>query len=415
MSNLARSLLVALFVLSSLDADASPVGPSPIVNGTPTGDYPAVVAIMRDGKRHCTGTLITRRVVVTAAHCVVARGQLSVYLGPGPDIDPGVVIQAADARPHPGFDPATLVNDIAVVLLEHEAPVAPIPIFGGFWDPSFIGRDVELVGFGAIDGRQPGPWLKRVGTARLVSYEPTTLTFTADPASTCSGDSGGPAFMRIDGDLVLVGITSFGDRACAIDPTDTRADAYMATFLGPYIAAQTRMARSVGESCRSSEQCIERQCQDASQSLYATYCTRPCVRNDQCPGQMVCGEGICTYEDGGPAAPGAACDQNEQCASGICATVENDPDADRVCADWCAMTVTEVCSQSEVCLENLGVPGTFVCGPITPLSAGCASVLPWTPATPALFVVMVAVFLLVRSRTRGAGARHHRRRRDPRS
>ena len=408
MSNLARSLVVALAASTSLDAHATPVGPNPIVNGTPTDDYPAVVAIMRDGRRHCTGTLITRRIVATAGHCVIGRGQLSVYLGAGPDIDPGTIIPVADARPHPGFDPGTLKNDIGVILLEHEAAIPPIPIFGGFWDPSFIGRQIELVGFGAIDGGEPGPYLKRVGTARLVSYEPTTLTFTGEPSRTCSGDSGGPAFMRLDGDLVLVGITSFGDRACTKDPTDTRADTYMADFLGPYIAAQTRMERSVGESCRSSEQCIERQCEDASQSMYATYCTRPCVRNDQCPGEMICGEGICAYEDGGPAAPGAVCDQNEQCASGICAAVEGDPDAPRVCADWCATTVTEVCSESEVCLENLAVPGTYVCGPITPLAAGCASVLPWTPATPAMFVVMIAAWILVRARTRSAGVRQHR-------
>ena len=415
MPNLARCLLVALITLSSTVAHANVVGPSPIVNGTPTTDYPAAVAILRDGKRHCTGTLITRRIVVTAGHCVIDPGKLSVYIGAGPDIDPGTVIPVADARPHPGFDPGTLVNDVGLILLEHEAPVAPVPIFGGFWDPSFLGRDIELVGYGAIDGGTPGPFLKRLGTARLVSYEPTTLTFTADPSRTCSGDSGGPAFMRIDGDLVLVGVTSKGDRSCSSDPTDTRADVFMTTFIGPYVAAQTRMERTVGDSCRSSEQCIERQCKDASLSMAATYCTRTCVRNDQCPGQMICGGGICAFEDGGPAAPGARCDQNEQCASGICATVDGDPDADHVCANWCAATVTDVCSETEVCLPNLGVPGTFVCGPITPLTAGCASVLPWTPATPALVLVAIVIGILVRSRTRSAGARLHRRNANPRS
>src|SRR6476646_6597224 len=46
-------------------------GPAPILGGTPTtvGEYPTVVAIEVGGGL-CTGTLITKDWVLTAAHCV---------------------------------------------------------------------------------------------------------------------------------------------------------------------------------------------------------------------------------------------------------------------------------------------------------------------------------------------------------
>src|SRR5262245_20169914 len=41
-----------------------------IIAGTRDSQDPAVVAIVRDGSPHCTGTLVAPDAILTAAHCV---------------------------------------------------------------------------------------------------------------------------------------------------------------------------------------------------------------------------------------------------------------------------------------------------------------------------------------------------------
>jgi hypothetical protein len=48
--------------------------------------------------------------------------------------------------------------------------------------------------------------------------------------NTCNGDSGGPAFAEVGGELLLAGVTSYGDPSCTQYGVDTRVDVY-ASFL----------------------------------------------------------------------------------------------------------------------------------------------------------------------------------------
>ncbi len=41
-----------------------------IIGGSKTDDYKNVVAIMLDGKVHCTGTMVAAQTILSAAHCL---------------------------------------------------------------------------------------------------------------------------------------------------------------------------------------------------------------------------------------------------------------------------------------------------------------------------------------------------------
>jgi hypothetical protein len=59
----------------------------------------------------------------------------------------------------------------------------------------------------------------------------TQFEYQTAGKNTCNGDSGGPAFANVNGELFLAGTTSYGDVNCTQYGVDTRADAF-AGFLG---------------------------------------------------------------------------------------------------------------------------------------------------------------------------------------
>ena len=90
-----------------------------------------------------------------------------------------------------------------------------------------------MVGYG-VDrhdgGRAPAPSTsssRRRSTASLQEgTDANLLCFNQTSGKgKCNGDSGGPSFATIDGTLLEVGITSFGDQNCQQFGADTRVDA----------------------------------------------------------------------------------------------------------------------------------------------------------------------------------------------
>lgn len=202
-----------------------------------TDGDPAVAAtvwIKYHDSTACTGTLIGRRVVLTAGHCSNPLAPLKVAF-PGA---PGVEIDVLEQWRHPGYADGRptlksngryrvhLSNDLAVFLLDTDAPEAARPA-NLPTAPLAAGRrlTVETLGYGVTDSKKLDPGtLRRVKLEGVVETEqPDKIIFDQTVGrGLCSGDSGGPSFL-VEGDAItVVGISSHGDDFSMEDGTVTQ-------------------------------------------------------------------------------------------------------------------------------------------------------------------------------------------------
>src|SRR5262249_33181315 len=142
----------------------------PIVGGQATTGYPAVGELTHSGKRHCTGTIVAKRTVVTAAHCVAGYSASSMRFALGSTVSSTTaVIGVASMQAPPNYDPVALTNDIGIVTLSSDAPVSPMQMISSL-DPSWVGKSLVFVGFGENNGvSETGSGIKRVVSMPITS------------------------------------------------------------------------------------------------------------------------------------------------------------------------------------------------------------------------------------------------------
>ncbi len=193
----------------------------------------APVACGRVPALHCTGTVVAPRAVLTAAHCVLGSSLPRLWVAAGAELAARARFhEVVELLAHPGYDAATKVNDVALVLLaEPILDVAPLPLGGKALDSSDVGRRLRVVGYGH-PGDDPIDGVRRRGTTVVSSADAQWIETNPGPSLPCDGDSGGPLLARnADGTERVVGVTSWGDPACLHYAGSTQLASHLA-FLG---------------------------------------------------------------------------------------------------------------------------------------------------------------------------------------
>jgi hypothetical protein len=256
-----RRLLVILVVGATLFMVTAPA--EGITFGQPDGNrHPNVGAIvlkLDDGSLRpwCSGTMVSERVFLTAAHCVFFADLLfgaGTYdvgvtfisdfgLGdPVPNFDESDLVFGAWYA-HPGFDGkygnSSKRPDVAVVVLDADPGVGHSALPA---EHLLDGIDLRTaafttVGYGLVrNDKTRGPHslssdgLRRyaVQTASVLSegWLKLSMNPSTGDGGTCSGDSGGPHFLGAGAEetTTVVSVTSHGDTNCRSTDWTSRVD-----------------------------------------------------------------------------------------------------------------------------------------------------------------------------------------------
>ncbi|MFT5683101.1 MAG: trypsin [Myxococcota bacterium] len=214
------------FALLTMISAAHAAPPPPIVDGDTTDDFAQVgVLVMRFGGAYdesfCSGTLIHRGWVLTAAHCLTDLDAYESQYGAeivfmvGTDMfeSEGITLEmeAADWFAHPSYSAQSLTADIGLIELVEELPMMPMPLNEEAPEADWMDEPLTYVGWGVTHDNGYDSGIKRFAEIPYYKHDDQFIyAYDTGGSNVCYGDSGGAGLVGNPAQgYAVAGVNSF--------------------------------------------------------------------------------------------------------------------------------------------------------------------------------------------------------------
>lgn len=182
----------------------------------------AVLLVIREGNslRTCTGSVISKNVILTAGHCARGAEKNQIYAVFHPDMmcssgySSSMKVQSDDILVHKDYKgDSSAKSDLALIKLSSPVP-ADYPVMGLYDGKSALNSDdLLMVGYGITsESARDSRFLRKVNkSAKLDSrVEGPNIVFDQrnGRGGVCSGDSGGPIYAKVGNQYKIIGVNS---------------------------------------------------------------------------------------------------------------------------------------------------------------------------------------------------------------
>ncbi|KAK2713943.1 venom protease-like [Artemia franciscana] len=190
-------------------------------------EWPWMVILLYHNRMVCGGTLISRRHILTAAHCVAEVHPYAVRFGVTDHFSPGLDLPISKITINKEYNKALIFKDISLLTLPRDIQftekIRPICLphidYGKTED--LRGRTAVVVGYGKPKFTEPATGRLKEIKLPVVSLSECQLFYHSriddnvicagkGHKAVCHGDSGGPLMTLEKGRYFLAGVVSYG-------------------------------------------------------------------------------------------------------------------------------------------------------------------------------------------------------------
>lgn len=266
----------------------------PITDGAEDNGHASVGYLAAGDGVGCTGTVVGRRTVLTAAHCISG--------GPQTFVLDGFAYLTRSSTVHPKYDAVSHDNDIGLLQLQREVHAVPSRL-----EPKSrpATTSVTMVGFGATSEGGSDSGTKRKAANTIASLHTTSFNIAGTgggEGNVCHHDSGAPVFVGTSAGEAQLGVVIGGVAPCGTTGIAMRIDIYLAwlraTASGDMAVAGEAGAK-FGLPCANGQECASGQCledQATGDKFCSLTCAGPgasCPEGGACAATVIGGENLC--------------------------------------------------------------------------------------------------------------------------